>query len=166
METPKTQTLTPDSPSLPAGEETLALLRRIAEDAEEQKRHARKASLAARIQMGCMAGILLALIVVIVSVVPRLHATLDMVDTGLEQLNQITATLAEVDFITMGNSITALAVNGSDSLTAAMAELQPTMLGVRAAIATVAGIDVNSLNDSISSLSAILEPMARFFGKK
>lgn len=167
MELPSIQPTDPIVPgSTPPCDETLALLRQIAQDTAEQKRHARKAALAARIQTGCVAGILLALILVILWAGPRLRTTLNMVDTGLAQLNQVTATLAQVDFVAMGNSITALAVNGNESLAAAMTDLQSTMLGVRAAIDTVAGIDVKNLNDSIASLSAILEPMARFFGKR
>ncbi len=151
---------------LPAGEETLALLRQIAQDTAAQKRHCRAAAFAARLQTACFALLLAGVIAAALALAPRVRATLNAVDTGLAQLNEVTATLNRVDFIAMGESVTALAVNGNESLSAAMEDLQLAMADVDKAVNTLTAIDMESLNTSIGSLSAILEPMARFFGKK
>ena len=149
-----------------ANEDVLLLLRRIADDTEAQKKAARSQSVAAKLEVLCVAVLVAALLGAAVLLAPRVRSTLDEVDVCLEQLQSIESTLSQIDFVAMADSVTELAVNGNESLSVAMGELSGAMDGMNGAIGRINSLDFEKLNSSIDDLGAILDPLSRLFGKK
>lgn len=96
---------------------------------------------------------------------PKVDGVLAELDTGIEQVNAISLTLTEVDFITMADSITELAVTGSEDLNTAMGQLDETLIGAQEALNKLNKIDIDTLNRSIVNLSKLIDPLANLFVK-
>jgi hypothetical protein len=65
----------------------------------------------------------------------------------------------------MTESVTTIAVEGTESIDYAMEELDTALTGLDEALNTVTAIDVEKLNKSIEDLSAIMGPLAALFGR-
>lgn len=74
---------------------------------------------------------------------------LPQVQTVLQNLEQVTAQLAEADLAGMAADMNTLMTTGQDSLQQAMTKLN--------------SIDIDVLNQAIADLSAVVEPLAKFF---
>ena len=77
----------------------------------------------------------------------------------VDQLSIVADNLEQVDVTYMTESVTNLAVTGTESLETAMRQ-------VTAALENLNKLDIDTLNQSIADLGAIVEPMARLFGTR
>lgn len=72
----------------------------------------------------------------------------------MDQLSIVADNLEQIDVTYMTESVTNLAVTGTESLETAMRQ-------VTAALENLNKLDIDTLNQSIADLGAIVEPMAR-----
>lgn len=132
--------------------EMLELMRKMEESSRKQLLYTRIQCVAAVIAVACFAGIfflirdLLPQVSAIMADIPGLVSQLESV---LGNLEVVTTDLAAVDFETMVTGINSLVSTGQVSLEETVAKLN--------------AIDFESLNKAIGNLSAVVEPMAKFF---
>ena len=77
----------------------------------------------------------------------------------VDQLSIVADNLEQIDVTYMTESVTNLAVTGTESLETAMRQ-------VTAALENLNKLDIDTLDQSIADLGAIVEPMARLFGTR
>lgn len=147
---------------LPNDSEAIELLKKIADASEAQSSAARWRKLSAQAVLICAAIIALAVAVLI----PRAVKTLGGIDAATEELNSVAATLNQVDFVSMSESISELTEQGKDTLNTALGDVEASLDSMQTALDNISKLDVDGLNQSIADLSAIVDPMARLFGKK
>lgn len=147
---------------LPNDGEAIELLKKIADASEAQSSAARWRKLSAQAVLICAAIIALAVAVLI----PRAVKTLGGIDAATEELNSVAATLNQVDFVGMSESISELTEQGKDTLNTALGDVEASLDSMQTALDNISKLDVDGLNQSIADLSAIVDPMARLFGKK
>ena len=107
------------------------------------------------IALVAMAAVVIAFVLLLM---PRASAALAQVDA-------VVGELASVDFAGMAERVDALVAQSSASMEEAMEGLDTGLADLHRALAVLEGVDLQSLNESIASLSAILEPLARLFGR-
>ena len=147
---------------LPNDGEAIELLKKIAAASEAQSSAARWRKLSAQAVLICAAIIALAVAVLI----PRAVKTLGGIDAATEELNSVAATLNQVDFVGMSESISELTEQGKDTLNTALGDVEASLDSMQTALDNISKLDVDGLNQSIADLSAIVDPMARLFGRK
>lgn len=147
---------------LPNDGEAIELLKKIAAASEAQSSAARWRKLSAQAVLICAAIVALAVAVLI----PRAVKTLGGIDAATEELNSVAATLNQVDFVGMSESISELTEQGKDTLNTALGDVEASLDSMHTALDNISKLDVDGLNQSIADLSAIVDPMARLFGKK
>lgn len=147
---------------LPNDGEAIELLKKIADASEAQSSAARWRKLSAQAVLICAAIIALAVAVLI----PRAVKTLGGIDAATEELNSVASTLNRVDFVGMSESISELTKQGKDTLNTALGDVEASLDSMQTALDNISKLDVDGLNQSIADLSAIVDPMARLFGKK
>lgn len=147
---------------LPNDGEAIELLKKIAAASEAQSSAAKWRKLSAQAVLSCAAIIALAVAVLI----PRAVKTLGGIDAATEELNSVAATLNQVDFVGMSESISELTEQGKDTLNTALGDVEASLDSMQTALDNISKLDVDGLNQSIADLSAIVDPMARLFGKK
>ena len=147
---------------LPNDGEAIELLKKIAAASEVQSSAARWRKLSAQAVLICAATIALAVAVLI----PRAVKTLHGIDAATEELNSVASTLNQVDFVGMSESISELTEQGKDTLNTALGDVEASLDSMQTALDNISKLDVDGLNQSIADLSAIVDPMARLFGKK
>ena len=147
---------------LPNDGEAIELLKKIADASEAQSSAARWRKLSAQAVLICAAIVALAVAVLI----PRAVKTLRGIDAATEELNSVAATLNQVDFVGMSESISELTEQGKDTLNTALGDVETSLDSMQTALDNISKLDVDGLNQSIADLSAIVDPMARLFGKK
>lgn len=147
---------------LPNDGEAIELLKKIADASEAQSSAARWRKLSAQAVLICAAIIALAVAVLI----PRAVKTLGGIDAATEELNSVAATLNQVDFVGMSESISELTEQGKDTLNTALGDVEASLDSMQTALDNISRLDVDGLNQSIADLSAIVDPMARLFGRK
>ena len=108
----------------------------------------------AQIQMIALVAMAAGVIAFVLLLMPRASAALAQVDA-------VVGELASVDFAGMAERVDALVAQSSPS----MEGLDTGLADLHRALAVLEGVDLQSLNESIASLSAILEPLARLFGR-
>ena len=102
----------------------------------------------------CVFALIASLFCVILSVkvydmLPQLNGVFAQMETVLTNLEETTRQLAKVDLQTMVQDVDALVVTGQQSLEQTMEKLD--------------AIDFKALNKAIGDLSAVVEPLAKFF---
>lgn len=147
---------------LPNDGEAIELLKKIAAASEAQSSAARWRKLSAQAVLICAAIVALAVAVLI----PRAVKTLGGIDAATEELNSVAATLNQVDFVGMSESISELTEQGKDTLSTALGDVETSLDSMQTALDNISKLDVDGLNQSIADLSAIVDPMARLFGRK
>ncbi len=151
---------------LPNDGEAIELLKKIAAASEAQSSAAKWRRLSAQAVLVCAAIIALAAIVLCAVLIPRATKTLRGIDAATEELNSVAATLNQVDFVGMSESITELTEQGKDTLNTALGDVEASLDSMQTALDNISRLDVDGLNQSIADLSAIVDPMARLFGRK
>lgn len=151
---------------LPNDGEAIELLKKIAAASEAQSSAAKWRRLSAQAVLACAAIIALAAIVLCAVLIPRATKTLRGIDAATEKLNSVAATLNQVDFVGMSESISELTEQGKDTLNTALGDVEASLDSMQTALDNISRLDVDGLNQSIADLSAIVDPMARLFGRK
>ena len=120
----------------------------------QQVRWARLQCLFALIAAGCCAVVLL----IALSIVPQVQQMTSQVqalgtqaEVVLNNLESVTSELAAVDLESMVSNVDALVTSSQD--------------GVREALDKINALDIESLNQGIADLSAVVKPLADFFGR-
>ena len=91
-----------------------------------------------------------------IKMLPQLQETVTQVQTIITNVETITDGFAESDLASLTSAVNSL-VENMDGL------VHITEGGVLDAIAKINEIDLEALNDAISDLSAVIEPLAKFF---
>lgn len=151
---------------LPNDGETIELLKKIAAVSEAQSSAAKWRRLSAQAVLVCAAIIALAAIALCAVLIPRATKTLRGIDAATEELNSVASTLNQVDFVGMSESISELTEQGKDTLSTALGDVEASLDSMQTALDNISRLDVDGLNQSIADLSAIVDPMARLFGRK
>ena len=129
-------------------------MERMEKTNRQQVRWARLQCLFALIAAGCCAAVLL----IALSVVPQVQQMTSQVqvlgsqaEVVLTNLESVTSELAEVDLESMVSNVDALVTSSQD--------------GVKEALDKINALDIDSLNQGIADLSAVVKPLADFFGR-
>ena len=102
------------------------------------------------------AALCIALLFIGIKVLPQLQETIEQAQSVLSNLESVTDELAKSDLNALAKSIGSL-VENVDGL------VHITENGVVDAVGKINDIDFDALNDAISDLSAVVEPVAKFF---
>jgi hypothetical protein len=144
---------------IPADPERMSMyLKQLAEDMAAQRLFEKKQLWHARLR-SCLS------VAAFLLFFAGLFAAVPTVNRILTNLNSISDELAKVEFVEMTESVTTIAVEGTESIDYAMEELDTALTGLDEALNTVTAIDVEKLNKSIEDLSAIMGPLAALFGR-
>ena len=87
-------------------------------------------------------------------------------NAATEELNSVAATLNQVDFVGMSESITELTEQGKDTLNTALGDVEASLDSMQTALDNISKLDVDVLNHIIADLSEIVDQMERLFGRK
>ena len=126
---------------------------------EQMENSNRKQVLYARLQFIFTALSSLCCIVLLIcglKVLPQLQSAAIQAETVLTNLETVTTELAESDLIGMVENIDSL-VGNVDGL------VSTSQTGVEQAIEKINAINFDALNEAIEDLSAVIEPIAKFF---
>ena len=132
--------------------ELLELLKKMEESGRKQLWYTRVQCVAALIAVACFAGIyflirdFLPQISAIVTQIPGVVAQMEVV---LSNLEIVTTELTTVDFSGMVEGVNALVATGQ--------------VGLEETVARLNAIDFETLNKAITTLSEVIEPLAKFF---
>ncbi|MEA5060647.1 MAG: hypothetical protein VB049_11560 [Candidatus Pelethousia sp.] len=77
----------------------------------------------------------------------------------VSKLTVVADNLEKIDITYMTESVTNLAVTGTEGIETALEQ-------VSTALNTINRLDIDTLNQSIADLGAVVEPMAKLFGKR
>lgn len=133
-----------------------ALLVKIEKNVSRQTRYS-------RLQFFCAA---LALIVFTVGLLALGMKVFPIIDQVSGTLMMVNSTIEEMKLAEMTKSITDVAKEGSVGISDALKQIDSAMEGVTGAIKVIEGLDIQGLNDGITKLNEVLEPMAKFFGRR
>lgn len=130
------------------------LLNSLDKSNRRQVRYARLQCLFALLAAVCCAAMLFA----VLSVVPQIQQITGQIqalgiqaETVLTNLESVTNELAAVDLQSMVTNVDSLVADSQD--------------GVKQALDKINELDIASLNQAIADLSAVVKPLADFFGK-
>lgn len=133
-------------------QEMLELLRKMEESSRKQLLYTRIQCVAALLAVVCFAGVYF----LIRDLLPQINAIIDQIpgivaqlETVLGNLELVTTELAALDFEGMVEGINGLVSTGQAGLEETVAKLN--------------AIDFEALNKAIANLSAVVEPLAKFF---
>jgi len=116
----------------------------------EEKNYEKKQYRMAKISAAANVGMLIVVILCAVVLVPRFLHTMNQVDEVMVDLEVVVSELAQT-LPTMMEELSVL-VNSSE-------------IGIAQAIEKMNAIDIETLNNAISDLQTVIEPLARFFGR-
>lgn len=129
----------------------------IADNAEYEKKMLRLSSIRTYFMFMMVLG-LLAVMVVMFSMGAQLNRILAQAESTFTQLNSIAADINSADLPKMFDEINVLVKQGQSAASSAAT-------GVEEAVATLDALDIETLNESIADLHAVIEPLSKFFGR-
>ena len=138
----------------PTVEEQLAAIRKTG---EARRRYA-------FIQMIAVVLLAVGMLAAVAMLLPKANAALAGMEEASAQMTAVAAQLTDVDFTGMAERLDALVIQSGADLAKITDDISVALEDLPNAIAVLEAVDLESLNSSIASLSAILEPLARFFG--
>ena len=134
--------------------EMLEWMNKMEKSNRQQVRLARLQCLFAFVAAVCCGAVLLA----VLAVVPQVQQMAGQVqelgtqaEVVLNNLETVTSELAEVDLESMVTNVDSLVTDSQD--------------GVKQALDKINELDITSLNQAIADLSAVVKPLADFFGR-
>ena len=133
-----------------------SLLEKIEKNVAKQTKYS-------RLQFFCAALAVVILVVALLAVGIKLFPLIDQVSQTLSLVN---TTITDMKLGEMTKSVTDLAQAGSKGISDALKQIESALGGVESAIKVIEGLDIEGLNGGIEKLNSVLEPMARFFGRK
>lgn len=133
-------------------ETVVALLKEIKEENEKQRKYMRR--LLHFMQATVLAVVILIVLAAgsIVSVLPRLNEVSRQTEEVIANLEVVTGQLAEANLAGMIENVNTLVISSES--------------GMQEALGKIDAINLEALNQSIEDFSAVVEPLARLFGKK
>ncbi len=129
-------------------EDFAAVMKRLEASNAAQERYARKQYRMSQLSTVANLAVLALVVFLVATLLPKVNATFEDLNTVMKNVQTITEDLAEVDVEGMMGNIDDLVVESSDSLTQAMKKIN--------------ALDIEKLNDAINNLNDAIEPMARF----
>ena len=132
--------------------EMLELLQKIEASNRKQLMYTRIQCVAALVAVACFAGIYFLIkdfLPQISAIITEIPGVVAQMETVLANLELVTTELAEVDFTGMIEGVNTLVATGQTGLEETVAKLN--------------SIDFDALNKAISSLTQVVEPLAKFF---
>jgi len=126
-------------------------MRRVEEFNAQQVKYAKKQYLMAGISAACSICMLLAVIICGLVLMPKLLDTFEQIDMVMTNLEDVSAELAEADLAGMLEEVSTL-VGDSQA-------------GVSDAINKISTLDIDTMNEAIQDLKAVVEPLAKLFGR-
>lgn len=130
------------------------MLARLEKSNRQQVRYARLQCLFALLAAVCCAAMLFA----VLSMIPQVQQIAAQIqdlgsqaETVLTNLEAVTSKLAEVDLGSMVSNVDTLVTDSQE--------------GVKQALDKINELDITSLNRAIADLSAVVKPLADFFGR-
>ena len=130
------------------------MLARLEKSNRQQVRYARLQCLFALLAAVCCAAMLFA----VLSMIPQVQQIAAQIqnlgsqaETVLTNLEAVTSKLAEVDLGSMVSNVDTLVTDSQE--------------GVKQALDKINELDISSLNRAIADLSAVVKPLADFFGR-
>ncbi len=139
------------------------LLSRLAEDNARQTAALEKQLFWTKVQTWAICGTLALLLIVVLSFMGRINAAIDQLDDVLVNVQSVTAslktTVEETDITGLLKNADTLITQSEQSLTTALEQVED-------AVSEFKKIDFDGLNSAISDLQAVVDPLAKLFGKK
>lgn len=120
-------------------------------DQEQYIKYAKKQCGLLRLIAGLVAGIFLVTAVSAVYLIPRANGIFVQAEEVLGNLASVTAELEEADLPGLISNLDGLITESGD--------------GIREAMESLNEVDIDTLNEAIGDLQAIVEPLARLFGR-
>ena len=127
--------------------EMLELLRQIDKSSRQQVRHARLQTILALVAAVFCVGIF----VLVLNFLPQVDAVVTQMQTVLGNLEKTTQELAALDLSGMMDGIDTLVASGQEGLAQTMEKLNT--------------IDIDTLNQAIKDLAAVVEPFAKLINR-
>lgn len=130
------------------------MMEKLEKSSRQQVRYAKIQCLFSVIAAVCCGAILLAVLTFVPQVQQIAAQVQDLASQAqavMSNLESVTNELAEVDLTGMVDGVEALVSSSQD--------------GVSQALDKINNLDIESLNDAITDLSAVVKPLAEFFGK-
>ena len=153
----KTEALTATPEVKPDAPESVEeMIRRIDKNIAKQTRYARLRFYSS----------LLGIAVVIVALLAVGMKVFPLLDQVSGTLTQVSTTIDSMKLGDMAKSVTDLATTGTAGINDALKQVDSAMDGVSSAIQVIEGLNIDGLNGGIEKLNEVLEPMAKFFGRK
>ena len=120
-------------------------------DQEQSINYAKKQYNVLRLIAVFVVGIFLITTVCAVCLIPRANRIMEQAEEVLGDLASVTEELEEADLPGLIKNLDGLIVESGD--------------GIREAMESLGAVDIESLNEAIGDLKAIVEPLGRLFGR-
>lgn len=127
------------------------LMERIEASNAAQEKYARKQYRMSQLTAMFSAVILILVLYFSLTLIPRVHTTLQSVNYMMEDLNAITTELANADLSQMIEDVDHLVVSSEKT--------------VQDALKTLNSLDIETLNQAIQNLNDAVAPLASFFNR-
>ena len=116
-----------------------------------QERYAKKQYTMSKISAGACVCVLLIVIFCAAVLLPQVLHTLEQMNAVMTELETVSSDLAQADLSGMLEHVDSLAQTSEE--------------GMAEALEKISALDIESLNEAIRDLQAVVEPMARLFGR-
>lgn len=126
-------------------------MRKIEAENAGQELYARKQYVMSKISAGANLCVLAIVVFCVLILMPKVLHTFEQMNTVMEELEMVSEELAEADIAGMLDNVDSLVRSGE--------------AGMEEAVGKIARLDIESLNEAIRDLQAVVEPLARLFGK-
>lgn len=140
------------------GQNQIEWMRRVEESNELQAVYAKKQYTLAKIRTICTTFMLLIVIVCVLILAPRLHHTFEEIDFVMNEMETVMLNLEEASTALAKTDLAGM-LDGVNTL------VQDSQTGVEEAVEKISALDIESLNEAIRDLKAVVAPLAKLFGR-
>lgn len=146
--------------------ELYALLERMERAGQKQIRYARLQCVFSAVAAVCCAAAL----VLVAGLLPKLDAIARQADVVMQDVQQVSSQLAQADWEGMISDLEQVGAQIAQADFGALTQevstlVQSSQSGVEEALGKLNSIDLDTLNRAIADLAAVVEPLAKFFGR-
>ncbi len=143
-----------------------ALLERMEQSNDRQARYAKLQCVFSAVAAVCC----LAVLVVVLTLLPRLQGMTDQMQTVLTNVEQVSDQIAAADVEGVMQNLEAVTQQMAQADLGGIAEdvsklVQTSQTGLEDAMEKLNAIDLETLNQAIEDLAAVVRPLANFFGR-
>lgn len=133
-------------------------MRRVEASNEAQVRYAKKQYAMSRISAVCSGGMLLVVIVCALVLTPKMLSTFRQIDTVMGEMESVLTDLESASNALAGADVAGM-LEGVNTL------VEDSQTGVAEAVEKISALDIETMNEAIADLKAVVEPLARLFGR-